>query len=203
MKKRFLLLIAIVSLMIASTACANVLTDPGFEDNPSTAWGTVGTAFTFNPDSAAAAYTGSEGLEVGVISGGWAEAYAYQQVTPVVPDDVFDASVWAKTNAASYWGIKLQASFRNDSWGVIDTIESSELQGTTDWTQLTVSGVAPADTAFATYKLYASRWGTEQSGTAYFDDASATVTPIPEPSSLMLLGGGLTGLFAMIPRRKK
>jgi hypothetical protein len=96
----------------------------------------------------------------------------------------------------------LRVEFLDDTWAQTGSpLESNYITGTTDWTQVSVSGTIPAGTTKANFILKLSSSGTV-SGNAYFDDAYADLTPIPEPASFLLLATGLMGVFAVSKKKR-
>ncbi len=79
-------------------------------------------------------------------------------------------------------------------------VKTSTSAATGGWGALQYSAVAPVGTTSVKYTVLLDTWGSG-TGAAYFDDAYADTVPIPEPTSLILLGSGLVGLFG-IARKK-
>jgi hypothetical protein len=188
MKKTTILIIAVL-LMSPAAASANLLTNPGFETGNFSGWtpSIVGlqTVLNSNPNS------------------GQYEARIYQygqfsqnvNVTPnttyklssflYMPQDGGNASI-----SITFYNATGTTSFQQErSWErypgnqQYDKIE-------TDWL------VAPSYTAYAKVQCSVTTAG------SYIDFDDVSLDVIPEPSSLLLLFTGITGLFGLLTRPK-
>jgi hypothetical protein len=110
--------------------------------------------------------------------------------------DTVDVSIWVKT--AITGGAFAQLALEAIGGGGINWGPSSAA-GT--WTQLSHSFVIPAGTTQLNF-LAAHANTTDSSGDIWFDDAAASITPIPEPSTVGLLGLGLVGILGAVYRKK-
>ena len=201
------LLILVIALLLVSPALvsANMLVNPGFETGSETPWmrlgGHIGTVTT------GAAYTGAAGLDItmNTASGDWG---GYYQNKPANPGEYYTFSAWVDTSRLnSEANASLQISYFDvlnpgSSASPIAAFNTVSVTENT-WEQLTLSPAfsAPAGTQSVRFVLaeYATAsWG---EGNVYYDDAEASV--VPEPSSLMLLLTGITGIFGLGLKRKK
>ncbi len=73
---------------------------------------------------------------------------------------------------------------------------------TSGWEALALSQLAPSGTAKASYTVLLRDTGASPSGSAYFDDSYADTVPIPEPTSMLLLGSGLVGMLSLFRKKK-
>lgn len=214
MKKLYLAILVMATVMLlgsSSTAQANLLNNPGFETPGSawaspTSWSTGGTAPGIGQTSwGMVPHGGSWVFTVDQWGGGSAGAsgLAAQPVTPVLnTGDTATLKMYISTEAGYTGSAKAKLEFLSATDVLLGTALSSSYAGTNPWTLATASGLVPAGTV--KLKAYAL---SEQMGvgskSAWFDDADLTVTPIPEPTSLLLLGSGLIGLFGLRKRTTK
>jgi hypothetical protein len=149
-------------------------------------------------------------LEVNAAGNAWNPAGAYQIVAGS-GSTTYSASIYALTDTgvvpgADGWTtpVDLQIAFWDSTLTQIpnSTIETgwSAISALNTWQQYTISGTSPAGTAYVgVYAMNMVGAGTVSAVNVYFDDASLTV--VPEPSTLALAGLGVASLF--LGRRRK
>jgi hypothetical protein len=182
----------------------NVLLNPGFEtsDGGSGAqnWGNW-----FNPGAGISQQRVTTEFHTGIASanthltldpdndlGAWLQDISGWSVGSTV-----NVSIWAKANitGGAYAQLAVDAVGGGGIiWG------PSTTSGT--WTQLTQSLVVPAGTT--QLKILAAHANTvNSSGDIWWDDASASIAPIPELSSMAMMSLGLLGLVGAVRRQLK
>lgn len=188
--------------LMTSSAHAGVvsLTNPGFEADNASAGDVAGPAtgwqgFNSNFVSAAFAHTGTQSLkQFGADAGQFQIA-----PTTVNPGDQVTAQAWIMTPStdrlSGLEGSNVQVRFYNSANQVITTSfgPAFDQSSTPDvWTQTgVINAVAPAGTVKADILLFTGPHfgsGTTAGGAAYWDDATFSVTPVPEPATIALLG---------------
>ena len=223
MKKLFFLgLVVGLVLVSSSNVYANLITNPGFES------GETGWSFFFSTDSAGGHAIQSPGYgsanygenTVSTLSGvskdGNTFAGYYQKVTDqtsgaIQPGQLLYLSGDVKAyNLTSSGGIQgqLQVEFYNSYtinsayriWG--SDIDTAAVSANQDWAHYTAQGYVPAGAkAFQIVTLDTGELD-NQTGKFGYDNVNVDYAPVPEPTSLLLLGSGLVGLFG-VSRKKK
>lgn len=209
-----LLLGVAASMLLASTASANLLVNPGFE-TPSVLPGVEyfgapgwsdfgGTAFTigapvFGP---AGPHTGTQGLKTFGFGG------VYQQFAASA-GQTWDGGAWALNDTADIMAGG-QVAAVNLEWIAADGTTSlgavlgPTIDATTPanvWNFLTVSGVAIAGTSFARLVLITGDFLPGGNGGApRFDDAFLVERVVPVPAAVWLFGSAL-GMLGWMRRK--
>jgi len=189
MKKSLILIIAVL-LMSPAAASANLLVNPGFETGNFSGWtpSIVGlqTVSDSNPHS------------------GQYEARIYQfgnfsQNVTVTPNTVYKLSsfMYIPTNGGyasislTFFNASGTSSFEQErSWERYPGSQQYEIIET-DWL------TAPSYAAYARVRCSVTTAG------SYIDFDDVSLDVIPEPTSLLLLFSGLTGLFGLRLKRRK
>lgn len=197
---------------LTATAPANILLNPGFEsgvDGRVTEWQWFDNAW----QASDVVHSGTSALKVyGNWQWAWNAAGAFQ-TAPTQPGDTWDLTgyglnysvdplvgqnfgllkiVWFDASNSALQPLPGPGALFGDNPGIESAFINSSTP-TDEWQFLSASGVAPPNAASVQFLVLflQPNW---ESGAAWFDDISATVTPIPEPSSLALLGLGLLSL---------
>jgi len=198
---------ALAMLGVSSAKAQNVLADPGFEVSQGNVDASAGDQFGANGwvvfgggtyTTSALAHGGTQSFKsFGQYNG------AYQQFA-VTPGEVLTGSVYSATTAGDTFNgtAAMEMDLFTDANGDGPTYNSFPLStpvtsgdgGTWGFLQQTVT--VPAGDAFVRYQLIQTAYS---GGSVDYDDASLTITPVPEPASLGLLS--LT-LIPLLRRRR-
>jgi hypothetical protein len=220
--------VAAMLAFTASTAQAqNLLVNPGFEDaggftaNPITlstvnmGWALFGQS-SQSDMSASTDYPHSGNyalLEQNAPGNNWNPAGAYQIVSGVSVGTTYSFSAFylADTTMTGSFTtpVAVQVGFLDASLNPLGTVETPgvnaggftwDVPALDNWYQASITGTAPAGTAYAVvYAMFMSN-GQTSTDSIYFDDAA--LVAIPEPSTLALIGLGLAVPFGLLRRRQ-
>lgn len=196
------LIVLAVMLALAVGAQANLLSNAGFETalgagDWATTWGT-GQFVIENWNH----YEGAQAIHFkGTWAGGTDWGGGLQQVGSITPGTTYDLG--AQFYADNGWSASAQSmklEFLDSGFAVIGSF-TANLSGLTEntWQSRTVSGLAPAGSAYAQVVLEASGIGGGGIMAADAMDLSARVIPEPTTALLGLLGAGLV-MFRRIKR---
>jgi hypothetical protein len=209
------------ALTLTSTTVQASLFDPGFETapdqpNPILLPGGVngGWSATFNGANftAASAETGSKGLEMTEAAGSaWNFEGTYQVVGSVIAGQkyTFTEDFKAATALSSTYGPAfIQLTYFNAAGTDLGTVETGgaganavHFSPTANWASYSVSATAPAGAIYvAPYVAMMENGSSTTIETIYADNG--TLTLVPEPATVALLGMGLAFPLYVIRRRK-
>ena len=201
------------SLLMALPASANLLVNPGFEspdlapgtDTPGAAgWNAFNDVFTAHESFAgpAGAHGGDQVLKMFGVAGVFQDFAASE-------GQIWDGGAWILNSSADPMAGG-QVAAVNIEWldiggNQISFISNGNTTAGTmqdEWMLQTISGVAPAGTAFARFVLITGDFLPGGGGGApFYDDAFFDLRPVPVPAAVWLLGSGLLGLVGL--RRKR
>jgi hypothetical protein len=216
---RKVLLLTVASLAVAASAYGNLVTNPGFETGDLTGWQTWRAGWsvgdTISANTAQKAF-GAYCMRIQFSNG--EGSHGIYQVVPVTANLEHDFSTWVRANVNSAnWSEVLLYNYavtdsddidsgaksapyliwKRDSWngvagtpgGMLPTVATVPGPGNA-WEYVTGSVASPTGYVTIAYKW--GRSGEGFSGGMFVDDVS--LTPIPEPATLLALGLGLAGL---------
>ena len=196
-----LFLLGLLMLPVGN-ALANELGTPGFETNP------VGGAGDWNTfaggggagQSTASPHSGAAHMAL-EITGPFSFAGVYQPViAPVNPGDVVTFTGWHKSLDNPFAGVReLKLEWQGGPPQLrVDTFEIGP-----EYEQFSLQGIAPTGTTgvTATYAISSFTDGHQGAALVFIDDFDLTIQRVPEPTSVMLVLGGVFGLFGLIRRR--
>ncbi len=208
MKKMFgfvLLAVAAMALAVPSAMAQNLLTDPSFEDPTKiTSDGPpfIGFWEAFNGGGATSLqslldpHSGAAHLALNINNTENSFAGAFQDVV-VAAGQPLTFSVWHKTTTPDFSGTEMRIEWRNSvSNTEISRTPNLTTVPTDSYSLLAINEDVPAgvDIARVVYAIQSFGDG-PNTGTVYVDDASVTV--IPEPATMALVGLSLVGLAGL------
>lgn len=233
-RKTTLATLAMAAAIAYAPSGSAALVNGTFEDGDATGgdfggangWTTFETVFTnatdgpnFGPVSHDAGGTQSLKMYGPFVPGGAAGAFQSESATP---GNTYDLDAWVMNWAGDPFGNLgiLQLNFLDsggnalaggvqvsfDPFGTADVDLSVVQDGAdvSDWTQLSLSAVAPAGTVEVQAFLLHIQTGDPccSGGSLFWDDVSLTETVVPVPAAVWLFGSGLLGLVGFARRRK-
>jgi hypothetical protein len=158
------------TLIVSSNTTSNLAPDPDFQQDPSGSYFTNGDA-TFSWSNGNG-HNSAGLLQIDATSNTLNRWLSRTAAIPATPGAHYHVTVWAKTQAIDgHTGLSVNFWDANGTY-IPATIDSStQLSGTTDWTQLSLDATAPPGTAYIRVEFRQTGPGTSQ-----FDDVAITKT---------------------------
>jgi hypothetical protein len=144
----------------------NLAKNPSFESDPNTDYFPYGSAtFSWATD---AAHSGTHSVKIVSVQPAGTLTRWLSNTTSIgaTAASSYTATAWFKTVNATDHGV-ITINFWNSSSQVLGGMDGGTINGSTDWKQLSVTGTAPAGTAFIRVEF--RLWG---GGTLWADDVS-------------------------------
>ena len=207
-------------MIIAATgmAEANLVANPGLETGDETSWSFFSSGQAAAHSVKSPGYGGSYYGEILVSVLGTPPLYAgyYQGVNDFTPGAVQPGNLMYLSGVVKASGItmpgavqgQLQVEFYN-SYTANDTyriwgsdIVTTAVNTNQDWAYYQATGYVPSNAKMFQVLMMDTGLLAGATGTIGYDDVYVDYAPVPEPSSMLLLGTGLVGLFG-ISRKKR
>lgn len=211
MEKRVIRTLAFITILTlaAVSVRADLVTDGGFETTGLPDWTLYNNTFQLAAAGMAsgAPHGGTHVLQAyGPFVGNWDASGAYEKIA-ASPNETITLSGFCmnpsgdklQVGGASFGAI--QIIWLDASSATINTLQSTTVTATSPldtWIPLSVSGTAPAGTAFVELEALHVNSPANEGGSVYFDDLSA----VPEPSTVAMALTGLLGLVAFAKKRR-
>jgi hypothetical protein len=210
MKRNVLAVLMMLTLCASHAAAQNLVENPSFEDptvdtgSANDVWFRFGSAPDgTSSESTVAPRTGARHIALTMV-GANQFAGVFQNLNQVVnPGNIVTFSGWAKNASGAAFNatqeIKLEwQGTPNPPQNRVDVLTLGDT-----YSQFTHQGVAPAGTTGLVVTYAISSFGAGQGGTnvVHLDDISVTI--IPEPATVGMIGLGALGLIGFARRRRK
>lgn len=158
-------------LNVPVSTAGNLASNSSFTNNPYPIYapsyfppGAATSIFTWATDQV---HTGTSSIKIQSTQGpGALSRWSYTTSTPTAPGRTYKATVWAKTQGVTTYAI-LNMRYFNGIASVVTIPSTMTVKGTTDWTQISVQGIAPplSNRIILEFMLYGT-------GTVWFDDVT-------------------------------
>lgn len=194
------LMVFVGVVMLAGTARANLLINPGFETGTFTGWEAGGWYLGTGADARSGTYGAAYHVPSGRPSG---EYYVMLQYVPVSAGVAYDASTWLRTASFNQSEAWLEVVFHNSSGGWVGQFQAPAVTGITSYAQYSLTNMlAPAGSVTASVRAVVHTTGLTTDNAWYTWDDFSFAQTIPEPTTMALLGTGALLMVAIKSRKR-
>jgi hypothetical protein len=209
--RKYLLALAAAIMLFASHAIAqNLVENPSFEDptistgSANDVWFRFGSgASGTSSESTAMPRTGSRHIELNLIGPNQFAGVFQNLNMPISPGTIINLSGFARNASGAPFNATQEIKLE---WQGMPNPPQNRLDDLTlgaDYEMFSHTGVAPAGTTGLVVTYAISSFGAGQTGNSLVHLDDFTVTIVPEPATVVLLGLGLLGMVVLARRFRK
>jgi hypothetical protein len=208
MRKNLLAALAVFMLVASQATAQNLVENPSFEDptvsmgSANDVWFRFGSSATngTSSESTAMPRTGSRHIELNLIGANQFAGVFQNLNMPINPGQIVNFTGWAKNASGAPFNATQEIKLE---WQGAAQNRLDDLTLGSTYEMFSHTGVAPPGTTGLVVTYAISSFGAGQTGNSLVHLDDITVTIIPEPATVGLVGLGSLGLVAFARRRRK